>query len=373
MLTRRLIDQSRTGCIRMTHFSSAFSKPIAPQGMSARVDPHHGRVGVLLVNLGTPEGTGYWAVRRYLSEFLSDRRVIEINPLLWQPMLQGIILTRRPRKTAASYRAIWRDDADGSPLRHFTRRQAKILQTELAGDGAITVDWAVRYGAPSIADRMEALKQQGCGRILVVPLYPQYSATTTATVMDDVFRALMRMRRQPSIRSVASFCDHPLYIQALADSIRRRTRLLEWQPELIVASFHGLPKSYVEAGDPYFAECSRTTAALREALGAESPGLMMTFQSRFGRAPWLQPYTQDTIVRLAREGFRNIMVVTPGFVTDCVETLEEIAIGVREEFLHAGGEKFDHVPCLNDQQAGIDLLATLVRQELTGWLGPQAG
>jgi ferrochelatase len=352
----------------MTNLLPSFIKPPSPTGKSPRTDRLDSRVGVLLVNLGTPEGTGYRAVRRYLSEFLSDRRVIEVNPFIWQPILQGIILTTRPHKTAAAYKAIWRDDADGSPLRHFTRRQAEALQAELASDGDITVDWAVRYGRPSIAERLHALKKQGCGRILVVPLYPQYSATTTATVMDAVFRTLMRMRQQPSIRSLSSFCEHPLYIQALADSIRRRRRMLDWHPELVVASFHGLPESYIEAQDPYFAECSRTTRALREALGTSSGGLMMTFQSRFGRAPWLQPYTQETVVRLAQEGIRNIQVITPGFVADCVETLEEVAIGVREAFLEAGGENFDLVPCLNDSQACTDLLATLARHELAGWL-----
>jgi protoporphyrin/coproporphyrin ferrochelatase len=357
----------------MTHHFSSFTQMPAPVSGGPRTDSRERRLGVLLVALGTPEGTGYWDIRRYLSEFLSDRRVIEVNPLIWQPFLQGVILSTRPRKTAAAYRAIWRDDADGSPLRHFTRLQAETVQAELASDGDITVDWAVRYGRPSIEERLHALKDQGCGRIVVVPLYPQYSATTTATVMDAVFRALMRMRWQPSIRSVPSFCDHPLYIQAIAGSIRQRIRTLGWQPDLIVASFHGLPERYIKAGDPYHAECSRTVSALRAALGPSLPGVMMTFQSRFGRAPWLRPYTEETIVRLAQRGIRNILTVTPGFVTDCVETLEEIAIGVREAFVHAGGEEFDHVPCLNDSQAGTDLLATLARQELTGWLGDRTG
>jgi ferrochelatase len=357
----------------MTHLFPSFAKMPAPVSLSVRSDPLQRRLGVLLVNLGTPEGTGYWDIRRYLSEFLSDRRVIEVNPLIWRPFLQGVILSTRPRKTAAAYRAIWRDDADGSPLRHFARRQAEAVQAELASDGDIVVDWAVRYGRPSIADRLQALTQQGCGRILVVPLYPQYSATTTATVMDTVFRALMRMRRQPSVRSVSSFCDHPRYIHAISESIKERIRALGGQPDLIVVSFHGLPESYVKAGDPYHAECTRTVSALRAALGPSMPGVMMTFQSRFGRAPWLRPYTQETVVQLARQGFRDILAVTPGFVTDCVETLEEIAIGVREAFLHAGGERFEHVPCLNDSPAGTDLLATLARQELIGWLDEPVG
>jgi ferrochelatase len=356
----------------MSYLPASLSMLQTPLVLSQYMERHHGRIGILLVNLGTPEGTGYWPIRRYLSEFLSDRRVIEVNPFLWQPILQGIILSTRPRKTAAAYRKIWRDDQDGSPLRHFTRRQAELLQAELAGDGDITVDWAMRYGNPSIAQRLNLLKEQGCGRILVVPLYPQYSATTTATVMDAAFRALMRMRHQPSVRWISSFCDHKLYIQALADSIRRRSRELSWRPEVIVASFHGLPQRYVTAGDPYFEECARTTQALRDALGASSPGVVMTFQSRFGREPWLRPYTQETVVGLAEDGVRNILTVTPGFLTDCVETLEEIAIGVREAFVHAGGTNFDHVPGLNDSQAGTDMLATLARQELTGWLGRAA-
>jgi ferrochelatase len=356
----------------MSHLPSSLSRLQVPTGLSRRMDRPQSRVGVLLVNLGTPDGTGYWAIRRYLSEFLSDRRVIEVNSLLWQPLLQGIILTLRPGKTGAAYRQIWRDDEDGSPLRHFTRRQADNLRGELMGDRRIIVDWAVRYGTPSVAERIALLQEEGCDRIVVVPLYPQYSATTTASVMDAVFRTLMGMRRQPSVRWISSFCDHPLYIQALADSIRQRMRGLGWRPQVVVASFHGLPQRYVTAGDPYFTECSRTTQALRDALGLSSSELVMTFQSRFGGAPWLQPYTQDTIVGLAQEGIRDILTVTPGFMTDCVETLEEIAIGVREAFREAGGRKFDHVPCLNDSQAATDLLATLVRQEIVGWVADKA-
>jgi ferrochelatase len=357
----------------VSHLPASLSRLQTPMGLSRRMERRGDRVGVLLVNLGTPEGTDYWSVRRYLSEFLSDRRVIEMHPWLWQPILQGIVLTVRPRRTAAAYRRIWRDDADGSPLRHFTRRQAEILQAELAGDGDIVVEWALRYGRPSIAERLDALIGLGCDRIQIIPLYPQYSATTTATVTDAVFRALMQIRRQPSVRVVSSFCDHPLYVQALADSLRQRERVLGWRPDVIVASFHGLPEGSVAAGDPYFAECSRTVRALREALGPGAPELVMTFQSRFGWSPWLQPYTQATIVGLAEQNVRNVLTITPGFMTDCVETLEEIGIGVREAFVHAGGENFDHVPCLNDSQAGTDLLATLARQDLAGWIAGPAG
>jgi ferrochelatase len=326
----------------------------------------------LLFNVGSPEGTGYWAVRRYLSTFLSDRRVIERDPLLWQPILQGLVLNTRPRKTAKAYRAIWRDDADGSPLRYFTRRQAELLDRQLAAEGVI-VDWAMRYGKPSIPDRLEALRARGCGRILIFPLYPQYSATTTASVMDHVHAALRGMRRQPSIRSVPSFCDHTFYIEALAASIRNRRRKLDWEPELTVLSFHGLPQSYIDRGDPYHSQCERTATALRAALGMSSRKMVMSFQSRFGRQPWLQPGTAETVVGSPRQGVRKVMVVTPGFVADCVETLEEVAIGIRAAFLDAGGSHFDHVPGLNDSPAAAWLLATLVRRELAGWLDAPIG
>jgi ferrochelatase len=326
----------------------------------------HPRTGVLLVNLGTPEGTDFWSVRRYLSEFLSDRRVVERNRVLWQVLLQSVILTTRPRRTAAAYRAIWRADADGSPLRHYTRRQAEKLADTFAASDDVVVDWAMRYGEPSIAARLDALWAAGCRRIVILPLYPQYSATTTATVNDAVFRHLLRLRHQPAISTIGSFCDHRLYIQALADRTRATLRTLDWQPDVLIASFHGLPVRYVERGDPYAAECARTVAGLRDALGLQPSELLLTYQSRFGRAPWLGPATVQRLRGLARQGIKRVAVLTPGFLSDCVETLEEIAIGGRDAFLQSGGQAFAHVPGLNDSAAAIDLLAALIRQELPG-------
>jgi ferrochelatase len=326
------------------------------------------RVGVLLVNLGTPDGTGYWAIRRYLSEFLSDRRVIEASPLWWQPLLQGVILSRRPFRTGAAYREIWNREKDESPLRSFTRAQAQNLRAMWPQERTgVMVDWAMRYGRPSVAERLQGLVDQGCGRVLLVPLYPQYSATTTATVNDAAFRALMLMRRQPAIRTVPSFPDHPAYIQAMADRVQASLLELDWEPELLIGSFHGLPRRYVEAGDPYPQECERTMVALRRELGLNAAQFPMTFQSRFGREPWLEPYTDEYVAGLAARGIRRIAVVAPGFLSDCVETLEELGSELREEFLGAGGTHFHLLPCLNDGAGATMLLDTLLREELAGW------
>lgn len=325
-----------------------------------------GQVGVLLVNLGTPDSTRYGDVRRYLSEFLSDQRVIEVNPWLWQPLLQGVILTTRPFRSGAAYRRIWNKAADESPLRSYTRAQAELLRQALPADGP-RIDWAMRYGRPSIASRLEALQAEGCDRILVVPLYPQYSATTTATVNDAAFRALMTMRRQPALRIAPSFPDHPLYIEGLARSIRSTLAGLERPPELLLASFHGLPRRYVKAGDPYPAECNRTMLALRRRLGMTAREFPMTFQSRFGRERWLEPYTDERVTALPRRGIRRIAVITPGFLADCIETLDEIGHELREEFMAAGGEEFTLIPCLNDTPDAIHLLRAIIGQELAGW------
>ena len=321
------------------------------------------RSGVLLVNLGTPDSTRYRDVRRYLSQFLSDRRVIEINPLLWQPLLQGVILATRPFRSGAAYRRIWNTERDESPLRSFTRSQAEQLQAGLPPEGPL-VDWAMRYGRPSIAERLRAMQEQGCDRILVVPLYPQYSATTTATVNDEVFRALMRMRHQPTIRIVPPFPDHPLYIEGLARSVRSALAALPRPPQLLVASFHGLPRRYVKAGDPYPAECNRTMRALRASLGMTARDLPMTFQSRFGREPWLEPYTDERVTSLPARGITRVAVITPGFLSDCIETLDEIGHELREEFLAAGGEELTLIPCLNDTPDAIRLLHALVRENM---------
>ena len=336
---------------------------------STPVAQHSGeRIGVLLVNLGTPDGTGYWAVRRYLSEFLSDRRVIEESPLWWQPLLQGVILTTRPFRSGAAYREIWCTDTNESPLRRFTRHQADHLRARWPTENTgVVVDWAMRYGRPSIAERLLALTEQGCSRILLIPLYPQYSATTTATVNDAAFHTLTRMRRQPAIRTAPSFPDHPLYIRVLTDRITSSLGALDWEPEVILGSFHGLPRRYVQAGDPYPAECARTMTALRRALGLSSRQFPMTFQSRFGREPWLEPYTDMRAKELAAKGVRRIAVVAPGFISDCVETLQELSGELRHAFLQAGGTQFHLVPCLNDGPDTTMLLDAIVHEELAGW------
>ncbi len=325
-----------------------------------------GVAGVLLVNLGTPDAADTRSVRRYLSEFLSDRRVIEANQLIWQPILQGIVLNTRPRKSAANYRRIWNTERNESPLRTYTRGQAEGLEARLAADG-VPVEWGMRYGAPTTASGIDRLIARGCDRILLLPLYPQYSATTTATANDQAFRALMRLRRQPALRTAPSFPDDPAYIEALAASVRRTLAGLDWTPEILIASFHGLPVEYVQRGDPYVTECARTMNALREALGMTPQELPLTFQSRFGPTRWLGPYTEPKVKKLAAAGVRRIAVLTPGFLADCIETLDEIGNELREAFLHAGGERFVTVPCLNDSPDAIAMLERLVRRELGGW------
>lgn len=325
-------------------------------------------VGILLVNLGTPEGTGYWPMRRYLSEFLSDRRVIEWSPLFWQPVLQGIVLSVRPRKSGALYASIWNKERNESPLRTFTRAQAEKLSAALASEANVVVDWAMRYGKPSIPERLGVLMAAGAERIVVFPLYPQYSASTTATVNDKAFEALQAMRSQPALRTVPPYYDDPVYIDALAESIGRHFASLGFEPEILIASYHGLPKSYAERGDPYPEHCLKTSRLLRERLGWSEPKLLTTFQSRFGPEEWLQPYTDKTVERLASEGVKRIAIVNPGFVSDCLETLEEIAVQNREIFLHKGGEHFAHVPCLNDSPEGMRVIETIVRRELQGWI-----
>ncbi len=327
-----------------------------------------GKIGVLLVNLGTPERADYWSVRGYLSEFLSDPRVIEINPLWWQPLLQAMILTSRPFRTGAAYRRIWCHDSDESPLRRYTRMQSAELASQWGAERGVLVAWAMRYGHPSIAQRLEYLAAAACDRILVVPLYPQYSASTTATVNDAVFRALMHTRHQPAIRTVASFPDHPLYIRGIASRVRATLANLDWEPDLLVASFHGLPKRYVTAGDPYPAECERTMIALRQELGLPSQRFPMTFQSRFGREPWLTPYTAEYVAALPAQGVKRIAVVAPGFIADCIETLDELGRELRESFFAMGGERFCLIPCLNDSPEAARLLDALVIEELAGWV-----
>jgi len=331
----------------------------------------HGRIGVLLVNLGTPDGIDAGSVRRYLREFLSDRRVIEANPLLWKLVLNLAILPVRARRSGAAYAKVWDRERDESPLRTITRTQADRLGTVLrARHEGLVLDWAMRYGRPAIGERLQALVDAGCDRIVVFALYPQYSATTTATVHDEAFRALMRLRWQPALRTIPPYHDDAGYIDALADSVRAQTAAQGWEPEVLLASFHGLPQRYFEAGDPYYCHCRKTGRLLGEALGMGENRLRVTFQSRFGPQEWLQPYTDETLAALPGEGVRSVSVITPGFAADCLETLEEIAMGGKEQFLEAGGEHFSVVPCLNDSERHIGLLADLLERELAGWAAP---
>jgi ferrochelatase len=327
-----------------------------------------GRLGILLINLGTPEGTSYREMRRYLKEFLSDRRVIETNPVLWWFVLNGIILTTRPKRSGHAYERIWNRELNESPLKTVTRSQADKLAEAFGAEPRIEVDWAMRYGEPAIGPTIERLKSLGCDRILLFPLYPQYSAATTATALDKAFDALKSMRWQPSIRTVPPYYDHPAYIDALAKSVRAHRATLGWEPDTLIASFHGLPQEYFDKGDPYYCHCQKTARLLQAALGLSEDEIVVTFQSRFGRAEWLKPYTDDTVAELARRGTRSIFVITPGFAADCVETLEEIAIGTAEVFAASGGEKFSLVPCLNDAPHSIAMLGEIARRELAGWL-----
>lgn len=326
------------------------------------------RVGVLLVNLGTPDTADTQGVRVYLREFLSDPRVIENQGLFWKLALNGIILRTRPKRKARDYQKIWNTEQNESPLKTITRAQSDKLATAIASHGHISVDWAMRYGNPSIRSRIQALIGQGCTRLLVVPLYPQYSAATSATVCDEVFRVLGEMRAQPTLRVTPPYYDDADYIDALANSIDAHVRELPFEPELIVASFHGMPQKYIDRGDPYQAQCVATTNALRARMGLDASKLLLTFQSRFGFDQWLQPYTDKTIEALAKGGVRRIAVITPGFSADCLETLEEIAQENAEIFMHHGGEKFSFIPCLNDSDAGMDVIRRLVLREIQGWI-----
>jgi protoporphyrin/coproporphyrin ferrochelatase len=326
------------------------------------------RIGVLLVNLGTPDSADARGVRVYLKEFLSDPRVIEDQGLLWKLVLNGFILRTRPARKARDYQKIWNTGKNESPLKTITRAQSDKLTAAISDQDHIVVDWAMRYGNPSIASRIEALTAQGCDRLLVVPLYPQYSAATSATVCDEVFRVLAGMRAQPTLRVTPPYYDDPDYIEALAVSIDAHLKTLPFQPELIVASFHGMPKKYVDKGDPYLAQCIATTESLRKRMGLEASKLLLTFQSRFGFDEWLKPYTDKTIEQLAKDGVRRIAVVMPGFSADCLETLEEIAQENAEIFKHNGGEQFAAIPCLNDSDAGMDVIRQLVLRELQGWI-----
>lgn len=321
------------------------------------------RVGVLLVNLGTPDAPDAPAVKRYLGEFLSDRRVVEIPPLLWQPILRGIILRTRPKKSAHAYAQVWRED--GSPLAAITKAQARGLEGAF-GPG-VTVLHAMRYGKPSVGEQVAAVKAQGCERILVAPLYPQYCAATTATANDVAFAALMAMRWQPALRTLPPYYDDPAYIAALKTSVEEGLAALDFEPDAVIASFHGMPQRTLELGDPYHCHCRKTGRLLGEALGRE---MIVTFQSRFGRAKWLEPATDTMLEALPARGIKRVAIVAPGFSADCLETLEELAIRGRESFVEAGGTNFAYLPCLNDSATGMGLLRQLIGRELAGWVDP---
>ena len=328
-----------------------------------------GRIGVLIVNLGTPDATDAPSVRRYLREFLSDSRVIENQGLIWKFVLNAIILPRRPRVKGRDYEKIWNRERNESPLKTITRAQAGKLRATLeAIDPTMIVDWAMRYGNPSLDSRIEALAKAGCERILLLPLYPQYAAATSATVCDAAFLALIKLRDQPALRVVPPYYAEPVYIEALATSIEAELRRLPFKPELILASFHGIPKSYVDEGDPYPSHCAETVRLLQERMKLDDSKLMLTFQSRFGRAEWLQPYTDKTVEALAQRGVKNLAVVTPGFSADCLETLEEIAVENADIFRANGGENFAAIPCLNDSEEGMAVIARVVLRELQGWI-----
>jgi ferrochelatase len=335
--------------------------------MALKTEPTHvhgvaPKTGVLLANLGTPSATDYWSMRRYLKQFLSDRRVIEMNPLFWQTLLNGVLLQIIPQKSAKNYRKIWNTARNESPLLTISREQATALQAELGQD--FVVDFGMRYGQPALADVMDSLKARGCDRVVVIPLYAQYSSVTTASVYDALFAGLTQTRRVPELHLLRTFHDHPLYIDALAESVTAATANLPVKPQMVVMSYHGLPVSYFKNGDPYPCHCWKTSRLLAEKLGLAPDGYRTTFQSKFGKDEWLTPATDATLESLPSEGYKHILVITPGFAADCVETLEEINKAGRESFMEAGGESFTYVPCLNATPAATRLYATLVRERV---------
>ncbi len=352
-----------------------FARPSAAAPHELRLPADHpqvkaGKVGVLLMNLGTPEGTGYWPMRAYLKEFLSDRRVIETNKFVWWLVLNGIILLTRPKKKGHDYASIWNKERDEGPLKTITRSQTEKLAEAMsaASQGRIVFDWAMRYGFPDVKSRMQALLDQGCDRVLIVPLYPQYAAPTSATACDQAFRALMEMRWQPAIRVAPPWHDDPVYVKAVADSIRTHIATLPQEPEVILCSFHGMPKSYLLRGDPYHCHCAKSWRLIREELGWPAERFVMTFQSRFGPEEWLKPYTDETVEAMAKRGVKRLSIIAPGFTADCLETLEELDVENREIFESNGGEQFSYIPCLNDSDGGMDVIRGVVERELMGWV-----
>lgn len=327
-----------------------------------------GRIGVLLLNLGTPDGTSYWPMRRYLRQFLSDRRVIEEPRWKWWPILNLVILTIRPGRKGKDYEFIWNKELDEGPLKTFTREQARKLGAAFSNEPRIVVDWAMRYANPSTESRVQALAALGCERLLLLPLYPQYAAATTATAADEAFRALMKLRWQPAVRVAPPYHDDPAYIGALAASMEIHLAKLDFAPEKLIATFHGMPRKYLEAGDPYHCHCQKTSRLLRDRLAWSAENWLTTFQSRFGGDPWLEPYTDKTVERLGKEGVKRIALVAPGFSADCLETIEELDRENRHIFMENGGEKFAYLPALNDSAEGMTAIEAVARRELSGWI-----
>jgi ferrochelatase len=324
-------------------------------------DIKYGKTGVLLVNLGTPDSTNWLDIRKYLKEFLSDRRVIEVNPVIWQIILNLFILTFRPSKTAKAYKEIWMKEQNISPLLYYTQQQTKKVSKVLENENLI-IDFAMRYGNPSIKSKILKLHEHGCESLVILPLYPQYAAATTATVCDEVYRTLMKMRWQPSLKIIPHYESDPLYIDALVNSINKKISEINWKPDLIIASYHGIPKKYFDKGDPYHCYCHKTSRLISEKF--KSVEIKTTFQSRFGPQEWLRPYTDKTLEALPKEGKKNVLLISPGFSSDCVETLEEILIQGKESFINSGGENFDMVPCLNDNDDHILMINTLIKKNI---------
>ncbi|QDY71447.1 ferrochelatase [Qingshengfaniella alkalisoli] len=349
-------------------------KDIQPTATSSALPSDHPKmpaqkVGVLLANLGTPDATSYWPMRRYLSEFLSDRRVIDYSPWFWQPLLQLVILSKRPFSSGEAYASIWNNEVDESPLLTITKEQTSKIEIALRDryGAEVEVDYCMRYGNPSTESKLRALVKKGCQKILFFPLYPQYAGATTATANDQFFRALMKERWQPATRTVPAYFEHPLYIDALAQSVHR-AYTNGMKPDVLVTSYHGLPKRYLTEGDPYHCQCQKTSRLLKEKLGWQDEEVVVTFQSRFGPEEWLQPYTVEEVARLAKDGKKNLAIMAPAFSADCVETLEEINEEIRESFLEAGGETFTYIPCLNSDDAHITALMSVIETELKGWV-----
>ena len=329
-----------------------------------------GKTGVLIANLGTPDGTDYWSMRRYLGEFLSDRRVIDYSPWLWQPLLQLIILTKRPFSSGAAYKTIWNNEKNESPLLTITKEQSYKLNEvmKLEFGNSIEVEFCMRYGNPSTESKLNALLEKGCSRIIFLPLYPHYAGATSATANDSLFRSLMKITWQPSVRTIEPYFQNPGYIKILAESVSASYERAESKPEVLVTSYHGVPKRYLTQGDPYHCQCQKTTRLLKEKLGWSDDKIITTFQSKFGPEEWLQPYTVRKVAELAQNGVKNIAVIAPAFASDCIETLEEIKEEIRESFENAGGEKFTYIPCLNASEPHIEFLKDLIIENGSGWL-----